>query len=171
MKLIQLTRGFSTMVDDSDYEELSKYKWHYTNIKGIGYAVRGSRLPSIGYKQNGKVIRISMHRIITGATERSQQVDHIDGNGLNNQRENLRICTHSENLLNSWKHRIDIETNNEVTMEITKQVKLLFEEKGVAKLWFCKKNNISYYTLCARLEKNNWKKAEIAVLKQLKIVE
>lgn len=90
MKIIQLTRGKQTMVDDDDYDELSRFKW-WTDA--YGYA-----LTSIGGRRDKKNVR--MHRMIVQA-KKGEVVDHIDGDPLNNQRNNLRIGTQKENIRNS----------------------------------------------------------------------
>lgn len=100
MKTIPLTRGKYALVDDGDFEYLNQWKWHAQFIKGIWYACRGVRQPKIAIGIPGKVVRILMHRVITGATGRWEIVDHIDHDGLNNQRHNLRIVTNSQNLRN-----------------------------------------------------------------------
>jgi len=100
MKIIPLTKGYSTMVDDDQYERLSQYKWHVQfckNRKGeisIIYAV------STRYDENRKLQTVYMHRDIMGITEKSIKVDHEDHNGLNNCRENLRVCEHRDNMRN-----------------------------------------------------------------------
>jgi hypothetical protein len=90
MKEIPLTKGLVALVDDEDYEWLSKMKW----CDSHGYAVRRARLndnPSKKYIQQ-------MHRAIVGLGYGEKRfVDHIDGNGLNNQRSNLRIANDAEN--------------------------------------------------------------------------
>lgn len=98
MKEIPLTQGKVALVDDEDFEELSKYKWHYEKIKvrQTGYAERN--LPI----RPGKRIKIRMHQVIM-KTKKGQQVDHKDGDGLNNQKENLRLATSSENHMNRGK--------------------------------------------------------------------
>jgi hypothetical protein len=93
MKTIQLTRGKVAIVDDEDYESLSKHKWCFN----IGYAARG-------VKKNGKQSRIWMHRVIN-KTPKGMVTDHIDGNGLNNQKSNLRSCTHYQNIHNTKMHK------------------------------------------------------------------
>jgi hypothetical protein len=105
MKEIKLTQGKTTQVDDDIYDKLNKFKWYAQFIKGIWYAYRSVREPKAGVGTRMKAKRIYMHREITGATKRWDIVDHINGNGLNNQRSNLRIVTNSENLKNSYKHR------------------------------------------------------------------
>ena len=87
---IDLTQGKKAIVDDEDYEWLSQWKWYYAHT---GYAVRNS--PRV----LGKHYMIFMHREIMH-TPQGMDTDHIDGNGLNNLRINLRVCSHSRNLQN-----------------------------------------------------------------------
>jgi HNH endonuclease len=79
-------------IDDADYNRLILFRW---NLKGGRYAVRYRKKADGG----GGVL---MHREIIG-TDKGKDVDHVDGDGLNNQRENLRECTTSQNLMN--RHR------------------------------------------------------------------
>lgn len=92
---IQLTKGLVAVVDNDDLLMLSKHKWAaLTNkISRTQYA--------IGYIDRRYVL---MHRMIMGCTKGDGiEVDHIDGNGLNNRRSNLRLCTHSQNTKNTTK--------------------------------------------------------------------
>lgn len=92
MKKILLTRGKTALVDDADYEWLNQWKWHYNTR---GYAKRTQTKP---------VRReIAMHRIITDAPE-GMDVDHINGNKLDNRRENLRVVTHKANCRNQRRY-------------------------------------------------------------------
>lgn len=102
MKIIQLTLGHSVTVDDSDYDELMKYKWCFSRVKGhsVGYATRSIMV-------DGKKKTIMMHRQIMNPKP-SEQVDHIDGYGLNNSRSNLRLCCHVENHRNMHTHKSNI---------------------------------------------------------------
>lgn len=94
MKLIPLTKGYHAMVDDEDHEWLSQHKWH----------VQDGRLVYAGRKLGGYALL--MHRKIMGLERGDKrQVDHINGNGLDNRKENLRICTHIENCRNSRKSK------------------------------------------------------------------
>jgi len=88
MKEIPLTQGKVAIVDDEDFEWLSQWRWYYTN----GYAARSVRA-------GGKKM-ILMHREIC-KTIKGMETDHQDGDRLNNQRTNLRSCTHSENQQNT----------------------------------------------------------------------
>ena len=76
-----------TLVDDSDFAELSKYKWHISpNHCGIPYVVCS---------------RFKMHRQILGLKKGDGKMsDHRNGDTLDNQRSNLRVCNNSENQRN-----------------------------------------------------------------------
>ena len=91
VRRIPLTRGKFALVEPEDYYQLSKFNWHTREpTKGIFYA-SGIR--------NGKSVR--MHREIMDAPD-DLVVDHIDRNGLNNCRSNLRLCTPAQNNLNKF---------------------------------------------------------------------
>lgn len=92
MKLIKLTQGKFAQVDNENFEKLNKYKWFAQKNRNTFYAQRSIRI-------NGKQIMIYMHRIIIN-TPPGMTTDHRDGNGLNNQRENLRTATSQENQRN-----------------------------------------------------------------------
>lgn len=90
MKSINLTNGKSAIVDDEDYEWASKHKWQYDAHNG--YAIRGHR-------QNGKRTTRKMHREIMKA-DVGIEVDHINGDKLDNRKSNLRLCGRSSNMAN-----------------------------------------------------------------------
>ena len=93
MKKILLTQGKFALIDDEDYEWLSKYKWCAHKLFNTFYAERHNP------DNHDKIIK--MHREILGLTEENKNlVDHKDRNGLNNQRYNLRIASHSINKYN-----------------------------------------------------------------------
>jgi HNH endonuclease len=97
MKEIPLTRGKVALVDDEDYESLIQWKWLVRYHRKTCYARRIDR-------HTGKPITIHMHREILGVKP-NQQVDHINGNGLDNRRSNLRIAGHAQNLWNRGRTR------------------------------------------------------------------
>lgn len=103
-KEIKLTRGLVAIVDDEDYEELNKYKWHISSSKSSKtcYAERFITIihQNMKIKQKFKQKCIKMHRVIMNVSSK-MQIDHIDGNGLNNQKSNLRICTNKQNMHNN----------------------------------------------------------------------
>jgi hypothetical protein len=85
MKKIKLAPGKFAIVDDEDYLEIKKFKWSLGgNGHGKEYAVRHET--------------IYMHRKIL-KTECSL-IDHANGDGLDNRKDNLRVCTRSQNLQN-----------------------------------------------------------------------
>ena len=103
---IPLTRGQVAIVDAEDFEWLSQYKWQakWDKCKKGYYATTGRLI----LKSFNTTI---MHRVIIGA-KKGEIVDHIDGNGLNNTKSNLRIVTRTENAIN---HRIRSDNTSSVT--------------------------------------------------------
>lgn len=100
MKKIRLSKDKFALVDDEDFEWLSQWKWHIKkNESGKFYAIRYQYLD---YLETTK--RIFMHRIILKASN-LVKIDHWDGNGLNNQRYNLRFATTSQNAMNRGKQK------------------------------------------------------------------
>jgi len=100
MREIPLTRAMVALVDDEDYEKVSQYKWQANWSGGHWYAQRTVRY---GPRREGKKRTILMARVIMGAKQ-GEIVDHRDNEAtLNNRRSNLRICTHTQNLVNSKK--------------------------------------------------------------------
>lgn len=97
MKTISLTQGKFAQVDDEDYDWLNQWKWCARAAKknSLHYYVFRN-----GYDTNGKKVTISMHRQILNIIDSPLYGDHIDRNPLNNQKSNLRICTHAQNTLN-----------------------------------------------------------------------
>jgi len=99
MKEIKLTQGKFAIVDDADYNWLNQWKW-YAKICSNGKRIYVARFQRI----NGKPTTIYMHRIITNCPE-DKEVDHINGDSLDNRRKNLRIVTRSENSNNRRYNR------------------------------------------------------------------
>lgn len=79
-------RHLMVQVDDADFLWLSKYNWHASPLTGAVSALGGGK-------------KTLMHRLIMQAPAHLE-VDHIDGNRLNNQRLNLRLCNSSQNKMN-----------------------------------------------------------------------
>lgn len=91
---IPLTRGMVAIVDAADYELLSQYKWQTGKGRHTYYAQRS--LPRVGGKYQSK---IHMHVQMMGSRP-GKFVDHKNGNGLDNRRDNLRIATRRQNAQN-----------------------------------------------------------------------
>lgn len=97
MKQIPLTQGQVALVDDEDFEWLSQWKWYVAKQRcNAWYAARSINMG------NAHILVIKMHRIILKPPP-GFETDHKDGNGLNNQRNNLRIATRAENTRNRRK--------------------------------------------------------------------
>lgn len=92
MKEIQLHNGMLALVDDEDFENVSRMKWRAVKHRQTFYAVTSPYV-------NGKQTTVRMHRLILGL-QPGELGDHKDGNGLNNQRLNLRACTSVSNAQN-----------------------------------------------------------------------
>lgn len=104
MKTIPLTQGMVAIVDDDDWLYLSKHKWCYAHG---GYASRGvcSQLAN-GRKDRKRIKAIYMHRVIMNPPD-GLQIDHINGNKIDNRKVNLRFATMAENMRNR-----KIQSNN-----------------------------------------------------------
>lgn len=93
MKKIKLTQGKIALADDEDYEKLNRYKWCAIKGRYTFYAQRSCI-------SKGKANTIKMvHSILPPPP--GMEIDHKDGNGCNNQRDNIRICNRSQNQANS----------------------------------------------------------------------
>lgn len=91
MAILYTNKGEEILVDAEDLLDLRQYSW---SINASGYAVRG-------YHTDGRQCNEIMHRRLMALVRGDKlQVDHIDGNRLNNQKSNLRVCTHIENSRN-----------------------------------------------------------------------
>ena len=93
MKTILLTKGYSSIVDDSDFSRLLKVKWFARLNRGKVYAAMHQPLV------NGKSSQLPMHRYLLNPN-RIDEVDHINGDTLDNRRSNLRVCSRLENARN-----------------------------------------------------------------------
>jgi hypothetical protein len=106
---IPLTQGKVALVDDADYEWLSQWKWYFSG----GYAIRQVRKPT------GKYGMLGVHRALMQPPS-GMEVDHIDGDGLNNQRINLRVCTHRQNMYNIRRRRSGPENSQYIGVNRSK---------------------------------------------------
>jgi hypothetical protein len=99
---IPLTQNQVAIIDDEDFELVSRYRWYaaWSPLTKSFYARAKTRKP------DGRHAIIQMHRIIKGA-QKGQQVDHIHHNTLDNRKSELRLCTGSQN-----QHNKGIQANN-----------------------------------------------------------
>ena len=91
--IVPLTQGFEAIIDASDVSLVGQYNWqvYSTNAK-TKYASRGAWV-------DGKATTQKMHRLIMGDAD-GLLIDHINRNGLDNRRSNLRFCTAAQNAWN-----------------------------------------------------------------------
>jgi hypothetical protein len=173
MKSIQLTGKYGTkatgkivIVDDEDYVYLNQSLWSCTtNNERLFYAVR-SRKNSEG---GCKLSHIKMHRLILGITDPKVFIDHIDGNGLNNQRSNLRIVSNRQNMMNK-------SANTNTTSKYKGVSKPSRHNFGKPWRASCKGIDKRYYKDCsteieAALQYNEWAKELHGEFAKLNIIE
>jgi hypothetical protein len=101
MNKIPLTRGLIALVDDEDYDQLNRHKWCAKLDIRTSYCVRASK------DENGRWFTQSMHRVIVSSMigrklGRWELVDHINGDGTDNRRINLRVVTAAQNCRNRY---------------------------------------------------------------------
>jgi hypothetical protein len=111
MKTIQLNKNQFAIVDDMDFDGLSKFKWHVKVGRKTIYAQRKAKMP------NGKYKTILMHRQILGLDDPKILCDHQNRNGLDNQRSNLRSCTTAENSRNQGLRKTNTSGYKGVTFD------------------------------------------------------
>ena len=86
--------GLYALVDDKDFPLVNKYKWRLHRAHGLCYA-----RTSMWIRGAGKTRSVLMHRMILSPPP-DKMTDHLNHNGLDCRRSNMRVCTHSENLWN-----------------------------------------------------------------------
>lgn len=93
---VPLSRGYVAFIDAADADLVLPYKWYARPHRRTVYAIRNTR------RENGSHTTQSLHRLLTGYA----RTDHINGDGLDNRRSNLREVTHGQNNQNS-RRRLD----------------------------------------------------------------
>jgi hypothetical protein len=93
---ITLSGGVEAVVDAADADAVRGYNWHCKFAPSTSYAATNQKVGHLKY--NG----LFLHRLIMQPDD-GFFVDHINGNGLDNRRENLRVVSHSQNMMNSRK--------------------------------------------------------------------
>lgn len=102
---VELTNNKYALIDKEDLELINRYKWHCVKVRNMFYAM-GSE-----YVGNYKTKHFCMHRIIMDA-KKGIQVDHINRNGLDNRKANLRPCNNMQNNQNKGPQK-----NNKVGLK------------------------------------------------------
>jgi hypothetical protein len=121
---IPLTQGKVAIVDDCDYPRASKFNWSLAERRGKLYAIRTTAA-------EGKTERVYLHRYLLDAAQ-GAQVDHRDGDGLNNRRDNIRLATPLQNVRNRRKG------DSGCTASRYKGVFLQARHKHLNKPWFAR---------------------------------
>jgi hypothetical protein len=101
MRYLELTQGYVAVVDDEDYERLREFKWHVSR-KGKAhnmYACRYCRREQGGGRGMYRLLHYEVLREVQ-PMEGGYVIDHINRDGLDCRKRNLRVCTRSENLRN-----------------------------------------------------------------------
>jgi len=160
MKLIPLLgkkgKGRNIQVDDEDYNYLSRYKCYTHSGKHTDYAYAN-------YHKDRVMHQFIMHRVIMQVTDPKMVVDHIDGNGLNNQRSNLRVCSISENNLNRRSETSSRSKYKGVSPHEYRSGTNPNNKKLTYWRAYCTRDDISYHKLFkteieAALQYNEWAK-------------
>lgn len=128
MKEIPLTKGYVALVDDDDYERVSKHKWRatWTERSSTIYATRQAQAGGVRWE-------MKLHRFILNAPK-GFVVDHIDRNGLNCQKSNLRLCTLSQNQANRGLAKNNTTGRKGVTRQRTNNrwgAKIMVDKKDI----------------------------------------
>ena len=97
-KLVYLAGGFAAIVDDADYDSVSRFSWSLLTPRTHGKYYR-CYAQSRTRRSDGSHTLQTMHRLIMNAPA-GTDVDHINGDGLDNRRANLRLATRSQNMCN-----------------------------------------------------------------------
>lgn len=103
---IPLTKGYVALIDADDFDRVSEFTWQVSVNKGK--RTQYARC-SVWVKEAKKLTTQTMHRFILNASD-GVLVDHKNGNGLDNRKENLRIATGQENSRNSRKRTVNVRS-------------------------------------------------------------
>jgi hypothetical protein len=93
---IPLTKGKFALIDAEDYPIVSQWKWSFNDT----YATRGIYLGKINGKRRSQTQ--TLHKQLMN-TPKGFEIDHANGDQLDNRRKNLRVCTHKQNMANIGK--------------------------------------------------------------------
>jgi hypothetical protein len=97
VKEIPTKCGRTALIDDEDYGLVSQYRWYARKV-----GARGENAYALGYRRlfRRRYERTQMHRLVMKVTDPKIQIDHINGNALDNRKQNLRLCTQGQNSRN-----------------------------------------------------------------------
>lgn len=90
---LQISGGAVVLIDESDLTRVESFHWAVERNRHCLYARRS-------FRNAGRTCKVRMHRFLLDVTDSRIHVDHINGDGLDNRRSNLRLCSLSENVFN-----------------------------------------------------------------------
>jgi hypothetical protein len=145
---------FTVLIDEEDWDKVSRHAW---NI-GARYRTGSNKFhvrtsvphPDGGYRTNHGICRkkqttLRLHQLIMN-TPKGMQTDHINGDTLDNRKENLRICTHTENICNRGAHKNNRSGYKGVTRRKTRHGRWAIKNPYWARIYYEKKEySIGYY--------------------------
>ncbi len=133
MREIELTRGKVALIDDEDHEWLSGFKWYCSRRSHTSYAVRN---------KTGQKGTVYMHRAILERHRMGgKSTDHINHNGLDNRKENLRSVSQGQNTKNCRRHK----TNTSGFIGVTKINGRSLKKPWAASIHAGKSIHLGYY--------------------------
>jgi hypothetical protein len=136
MKVIELTQGRVAIVDDEDFERLAQWRWNYYKERtNGGYAHRTTS------RINGKRHHLLMHREIMSPIPNGMEVDHINGDKLDNRRCNLRYSTPRQNRHNRTRYSNSTTGFKGVSLKKDKKTKPF--QAHICDRW--KKHHLGYF--------------------------
>jgi HNH endonuclease len=150
MITIPLTRGFETTIDDSD-TDLRTLNWyclpnHYREPT-VFYAARAESKKTI------LLHKVIMSRILNRPLSQNEKVDHVDGNGLNNRRSNLRLATAVQNQRNRRKQKNNKSGYKGVSLSGNKWAAQIKSSDGVIHLGTFLTPELAYEAYCEAARK------------------
>ncbi len=101
MKKIKLTQGKIALIDDEDYELFSQDKWCVSKSENVYYAVRVITIE--GQQKTILIHREIAARILRRSLRKNEEIHHINGDGLDNRRCNLKVVSRSQHMMSSKK--------------------------------------------------------------------
>jgi hypothetical protein len=104
---IPLNAGYCAIIDAADLELVSRFVWSaYVRLRRDGTVLTVYAMHKCTPDAEGKRRTIKIHRLIMGVTDPKIEIDHEDGDGLNNRRRNLRVANRVQNMQNARKTQL-----------------------------------------------------------------
>jgi hypothetical protein len=138
---ISITQGFTSVIDKSDVELISKHRWRALVTRRKDGPIRAVYVVTSARRDDGTWKTICLHRLLMNPPD-DMDVDHASGDGLDNRRCNLRICSHTNNIRNQR-----LRSNNTSGYKGVNLCKDRAGNNWHAQIWHDnKKINLGYYS-------------------------